>query len=40
MSERDKGIARRLAAANALNFGAGKCSVQFYSSADAIEVER
>jgi hypothetical protein len=38
MSESDKEIARKLASANALNYGAEKYSVEFYPSADAVEV--
>jgi hypothetical protein len=32
MAEREKETARRLAAANALNFGAGRCTVSFFTS--------
>jgi multimeric flavodoxin WrbA len=38
MSESDKDTAQKLAAANALNFGAEEYSVRFYPSIDAIEV--
>jgi multimeric flavodoxin WrbA len=33
MTEQEKGTARRLAAANALNLGSGRCSVSFFPSA-------
>jgi len=39
ISEREKEIAERLVAANALNLGAEKFSVSFYPSIDEIEIE-
>ena len=38
MGTREKEIAERFTAANALNFGAENCSASFYPSPDAIEV--